>query len=174
MSANAPVLDNTTPFSRQVLLSIPSWLKYAVTFRCPSNYNGLSVTCWMRGSFIIIYIRNAGPVEDKRTKVFCSSYHCTFGKCSRSNTVLTLQSVSPLWIFQPCRVRALWSIQSRILLETENSVLANRRFTKLHHGSYHTQWETCQAFLCKSLHSFWRHLTQLMHFPATFQCQATE
>lgn len=37
----------------------------------------------------------------------------------RSNNVLTLQSVSPLRIVQSRRVRALWSIQSSILLETE-------------------------------------------------------
>lgn len=99
----------------------------------------------MSGGFIITSIRNAGPVEDKRIEDLCSSYHCKFWKCSRSNAILTPQKVSPLWIFQPCRVRALWSIKSRILLETVNSVLVNRPFTKLHHGSYYTGWDTCQA-----------------------------
>lgn len=41
----------------------------------------------------------------------------------RSNNVLTLQSVSPLRIVQSRRVRALWSIQSSILLETERILL---------------------------------------------------
>lgn len=116
VSANTPFQNNITPLSHHVMLFIPCWLKYQCSRFQASlkgtvirNYNRLSVTCQLKGNFIIIGSRNAGSVVDKCIEDFCSSYHCaqTFWKSSRSNVVLTLQSVSPLWIFQPCRVRAL-------------------------------------------------------------------
>lgn len=136
-----PIVPQSAAF-----LSLWARVSLQLLLGVPWNYNRLAATCQQRSNFIIICIKNAGPVEEKYIEDFGSSYHCTstFWKYARSNNVLTLQSVSPLWIFEPCRVRALWSIQSRILLETENSVLANRRFTKLHHGSDYTRWETCR------------------------------
>lgn len=134
--------DNATTDS-QMLPSFPPRLKYLCRY---------SSVCWTASNLSAERQFHHNMHYECRCRWRCmeDSYSCaqTFWKSLRSNIVLTLQSVSPLWILQPCRVRALWSIQSRILLERENSVLANRCFTKLHHGSDYTQWERCWRFFC--------------------------